>query len=288
MKPPDFLCIGAQKAGTTWLYNNLIGHPQVALPHFKELHYFDEIEAGIRRDIFSRLFDKHWKNGWWRDTFKYSMYWALKEKDMVKVAWLLKYFFAPRGMNWYASLFPSKAGTITGEFTPEYCLLNLKLIEEIRDRFPKMKVIFLLRNPVERDWSNIKMWHKRVNGVKDIKEVDREFLLRQAARQNELSSYAQTIDRWSRYVPNDQFFIGFYDDIVERPEELMQRISAFLGIDHVSTGLESKVFNKGLTGGPDPEISRILTSKYAAELQQLMSYFDGREREHIAKWMEPS
>ena len=38
---PDFLCIGAQKSGTTWLYHNLKQHPQVWLPPVKELHYFD-------------------------------------------------------------------------------------------------------------------------------------------------------------------------------------------------------------------------------------------------------
>lgn len=40
---PNFLCIGAQKSGTTWLYYNLKEHPQIWLPLYKEIHYFDEI-----------------------------------------------------------------------------------------------------------------------------------------------------------------------------------------------------------------------------------------------------
>jgi hypothetical protein len=39
---PDFLGIGAQKSGTTWLYENLRAHPQAFLPEPKELHYFDQ------------------------------------------------------------------------------------------------------------------------------------------------------------------------------------------------------------------------------------------------------
>ena len=39
---PDFLVVGAQKAGTTWLYRSLRTHPQVWMPREKELHYFDE------------------------------------------------------------------------------------------------------------------------------------------------------------------------------------------------------------------------------------------------------
>ncbi|WP_283179985.1 sulfotransferase [Gemmobacter sp. 24YEA27] len=38
---PGILCIGAQKAGTSWLHENLSLHPQVWVPPFKELHFFD-------------------------------------------------------------------------------------------------------------------------------------------------------------------------------------------------------------------------------------------------------
>ena len=39
---PNFLCIGAQRAGTTWLYDLLASHPEVYVPsRRKEVHYFD-------------------------------------------------------------------------------------------------------------------------------------------------------------------------------------------------------------------------------------------------------
>ena len=38
---PEFLGIGAQKSGTTWLYENLKKHPQLYLPKTKEIHFFD-------------------------------------------------------------------------------------------------------------------------------------------------------------------------------------------------------------------------------------------------------
>src|SRR3984957_2732032 len=40
---PDFLCIGAQKAGTTWLHKMLGQHPGAWLPPIKEIHYFDRL-----------------------------------------------------------------------------------------------------------------------------------------------------------------------------------------------------------------------------------------------------
>src|ERR1700758_1596004 len=40
---PDFLCVGAQKSGTSWLYRQLDLHPDFWIPPLKELHYFDEL-----------------------------------------------------------------------------------------------------------------------------------------------------------------------------------------------------------------------------------------------------
>lgn len=42
---PDFICIGMQKAGTTWLAANLSKHPAVWVPPIKEIHYFDEVHV---------------------------------------------------------------------------------------------------------------------------------------------------------------------------------------------------------------------------------------------------
>jgi hypothetical protein len=38
---PDFVCIGTQKSGTTWLYDNLLEHPSVCMPPVKEVRFFD-------------------------------------------------------------------------------------------------------------------------------------------------------------------------------------------------------------------------------------------------------
>ena len=49
---PDFLCVGAQKAGTSWLYRQLEPHPDFWMPPVKELHYFDQLswtKRGSRR-----------------------------------------------------------------------------------------------------------------------------------------------------------------------------------------------------------------------------------------------
>src|SRR5215471_4218872 len=58
---PDFLCVGAQKAGTSWLYQQLEPHPDFWMPPLKELHYLDLLNrtkrfhaprCGDERDVF--------------------------------------------------------------------------------------------------------------------------------------------------------------------------------------------------------------------------------------------
>ena len=52
---PDFIGIGAQKAGTTWLGHNLQLHPDVWMPRNRELHYFDDQINDLKNPI-SRLY----------------------------------------------------------------------------------------------------------------------------------------------------------------------------------------------------------------------------------------
>jgi len=47
-RKPDFLIIGAQKAGTSWLWDMLNQHPGTALPKIKEIHYFGSSELYAR------------------------------------------------------------------------------------------------------------------------------------------------------------------------------------------------------------------------------------------------
>ena len=49
MPLPLFLCIGAQKAGTSWLFQQLTEHPALWLPTLKELHFFDHLFVPTNR-----------------------------------------------------------------------------------------------------------------------------------------------------------------------------------------------------------------------------------------------
>src|SRR5215210_2387932 len=84
---PDFLVIGAQRAGTTWLHRVLRQHPKLWLPPVKELHYFDKL------DTMRTILDA-------------------KERRRVRLngllslnPWLFRFWLGKRGDAWYAELF---------------------------------------------------------------------------------------------------------------------------------------------------------------------------------------
>jgi hypothetical protein len=113
---PDFLIAGAQRCGTTSLYRMLVQHPAVVPPAFhKGIHYFDT--AGH----FARGFD------WYRGHFP------------------LNATIARRTARW-----GSRA--LTGEASPYYVFHPLAA-GRIAEALPHVKVIVLLRDPVERAYS---------------------------------------------------------------------------------------------------------------------------------------
>ena len=71
-----FLCIGAQKAGTTWLFINLQMHPEIWLQPVKEVHYLNCMYRG------KFVSWKNFRKKLWRESFFQSM-----RQDMVNYSY---------------------------------------------------------------------------------------------------------------------------------------------------------------------------------------------------------
>ena len=110
----NFLIAGAQKGGTTALFDYLAGFPDIAMPGTKELHFFD-CEA------------QDW------DAPDYAA---------------------------YHERFPNPAGRPCGEATPIYSYWPNSL-ERIATYNPAMRLILVLRDPVQRAWSHWRMEYAR-------------------------------------------------------------------------------------------------------------------------------
>ena len=139
MAMPDFIGIGAQKAGTTWLYDMLAQNPAIWLPPLKEVHFFDYLDAPqARRQRRAAHIEKV------ADRFERGKLDKGSEGDGAAKAAHLRSLLGDHMMTreWYGSIFdyPDAKGRITGEITPAYLELDEKGMAALAGMLPKTKM----------------------------------------------------------------------------------------------------------------------------------------------------
>ena len=231
---PDFLVIGAQKAGTTWLYENLRKHPGIWMPKEKELHYFDEkirLDASLGDKLRGeREIDRRWRRQVSRQLRGYREDFSPRRLPLKDLAWDLRYFLGTPDDKWYASLFEQGRGKITGETTPGYSILGARAVSHIYEIMPETRIIFMMRNPMERAWSQAMMGRSRGGPLSEVpdEKFRRDF---DSKRSRMYSNYLRTLNNWGTVFPKEQIFIGFLEDVHFYPTRLLRRVYRFLGAD---------------------------------------------------------
>jgi hypothetical protein len=222
LRYPDFLGIGAQKAGTTWLHLNLRRHPGVWLPPVKELQYFNEIYVTRHRRWMEPYRKKHGVRALTHHIGKVPQ----EKWDYRLIARLADIIATESSDEWYGSIFAlAQKRQICGEISPQYCLLPNEGIEHILRLSPSVKIVFSLRDPIERNWSQIRMISsKKASGVDLMRIAELPDVVQRA-------NYPALIARWSKYIPQDRMLILFMEDILAKPVELMSQVCKFLGVD---------------------------------------------------------
>ncbi|MGH7801951.1 MAG: sulfotransferase domain-containing protein [Thermodesulfobacteriota bacterium] len=276
---PDFLGIGAQKSGTAWLYENLRIHNEISMTPVKELNYFNETTP-IPNVI--RMF----KSKWMLSQLKWSVQRSLREKRNIQIGWFLRFYFLLRNDRWYSSLFSSDLGQKTGEVNPAYSILTENVVARIQHLMPNLRIIYLLRNPILRTWSQAAL-HFRIRGRKLENVRDEElfetFGLDWVSRH---SYYLRNLEKWEKFYSENQIFIGFFDQLSENPRDLLRNIYNFLEVDSSQNVIPDSADRK-MNSGKYPEIpirfSGYLAHKYYDQIKQLHTRFANR---YTADWLE--
>jgi hypothetical protein len=272
---PDFLGVGAQKAGTTWLYRNLQAHPEIWMPPIKELHYFDE-KTRLEGGLISRLRGDHPADVRWRRQFRARFRHPLERLTSRDLSWDLKYFFGKPGTGWYASLFKPGRGRVKGEMTPDYAVLEKEGVARVHELMPDAKIIFMMRNPVERPWSVTTMGLRiRGRSMEDmtIRNFRRQF---DRGRVRRMTDYLRTLDSWSAFYPEERIFAGFLEDIHFFPEETLRSLYRFLGIDpSAARGAITQKIHPGSVSEMPMRLAIYLARSYLEETEHLEERFGG-------------
>lgn len=250
---PDFIIIGAQKCGTTSLYNYLIQHPCIFPAFRKELNFFD---IGFQRG-----------NLWYRSYFPTAFYKTYKERIYNQ-------------------------NTITGEATPQY-LFHPLAAERIAQTLPNAKFIVLLRNPVTRAFSHFNHMKVRGFESLSFEEaLERESSIMKAElekiNQNRCyhctdflnhsyvsrGIYIDQLKRWMIFFPREQFLFIKYEDFTTDPATSFRDALNFLGLPEWELSNYSS-FNSGkYSSSLNLETKKYLMDFFEPYNQRLYEFLD--------------
>jgi len=285
---PDFLVIGAQKSATTWLYYCLRKHPQIYLPPEKEIHYFDRsteypspsllaVSSPFKRYSFKEFLVK----------LKAVIKKYLKSGNLNKFLWELKFNFGYYNDRWYVSLFKNKKrNQKCGEVTPSYSILKINDIKRVYKLNPNLKIILLLRNPIERSWSAFLM--DLLQQGKEYKDINdkRALSFFKSEANTKRGDYLTIINNWTSIFPKEQLYIGFFEDVKNNPKKLLIEIFRHI---RVSSKIDwSKVpFNKKIHAMKRAEISeKCYQFLYDMNYEKIQSLYKKLGNPIIKEWIK--
>lgn len=233
-----FLGIGAQKAGTSWLYQQLRQHPELEFPHGKEVHFWNT------------------------------------PHDAKGVAVYLNFFAQTRA--------------VAGEITPAYGILPPEDIANIYALAPWLRLIYLIRNPIERAWSAAKM-DCNFAGMSLDEAGEGWFIDHFRSEGSQLrGDYRRCLHNWLSVFPAQQLLVLRFEQIKQAPEELLNRCFTHLGVstldpvDLARLGCRERVFASDPRPLP-PALLAELQSLYGDPIAQLAADFDL----DLSAWLVP-
>jgi hypothetical protein len=272
---PDFIGIGAQKAGTTWLHRNLQAHPEIWMPKEKELHYFNKRinePSGLSKMLGDTTEARHW-----RKRVQKRLHRQKERLSPREALWDLKYYLQTPNDEWYASLFKPGEDKTAGEITPAYSMLDRDMVSRVHGLMPNAKIIFFMRNPLERAWSQAVMHFNSLNGY-EIEQVPADKLRRHFDRSGSRvrTDYLRTLANWGSLYPEDQIFVGFLEDIYFLPMDLLRSVFSFLSVDSSfePPGVDQRIHSRS-AGEVPLEHMVYLAHSYHDELTRLAERFGG-------------
>ena len=232
-EPTVLYCVGATKAGTSWLYRHLSQHPDCHLRSIKELHYFDMIEAGSQRRMTKRLRERILllksaiADGDTRPTLQRQLRDAEAWLDLIArpeadIPAYVAYLTAGRGER-----------SVVADITPAYALLPEARLKQMQDAAPRTRFLYLLRDPVSRLWSQARMLAtRRADDMADFPARAAQMLdgMLDAIRRGlpDREDYVGAITRLRAAIAPDRLMILLQDEMMSAPG--LSRLHGFLGI----------------------------------------------------------
>lgn len=225
------LGVGAQKAGTTWLSNYLSSHPNAKMGFMKEYHIFDalymshysEIRKKFLQQRILRVLNPH-------------------EKPTNQDLKLLN-FLGNEGayFNFFKKQLEKDSCLLTGDITPSYAGLPIEALKVIKEKLTKrqmnVRVVFIMRDPVERCISAMKMnLDKSGKTLEEFSEFNDLYKSPDFAFR---TNYQQTIENIEAVFSQEEIAYFFYEDLFN--DKNVKKLCKFLDIPFVKPDYDKKI-----------------------------------------------
>lgn len=282
MKKTFLLGVGAQKAGTTWVYKYLLNHPECAVGRIKEMASLGSIFDG--GNSFDRRISKiaQLKKALGNAALRVQLDKVTLEStdDLLdKIQHVTADYDWSSYLYYYATQFEQQPeAKLTADITPEYGLMSEQALARAKTALEKagyqIKVLFLMREPVERCYSALRMAYRRrlKAGVPMLEMPDVNF----ATHAIEPWAYERTC--YEKILPKIESVFSPEDRYIAFSETLfnaqsVQNLCEFLGIAFVPTN-----FRKRLNKSPR------LVEPSVAEWAQVRDYYQATYKYCAAKF----
>lgn len=226
--------VGAQKAGTTWLYNYLSRHPQCAMSRIKEMHFWNE-RFLPGDDALARRYYGNWLmriSSRIKEGFTPSAGSVDVAKDLIERAGMVGDPTA------YRRYFDSRVGEarVTGEISPAYSRLSIEHFREMRTCHPDLRPIFVLRDPVDRFWAAM-----RSIAQNEKRSADAALIAERLSKPAHLErgAYHRTALNLEDVFGRDGVLLLYYEDLFTDPG--IERVCDFLGLDRQPADFRTRI-----------------------------------------------
>ncbi len=249
--PTLLFCVGATKAGTSWLYRMLHDHPECSLREVKEVHYWDTMDAANRSSVVSGMTGR-------RDELRRKREFAKSSGNAKWEANLKRNLRAYRGL--LSMLTGERAGhqayrdwlmenaddstRLVADMTPAYSLLSEKELADMIAVQDNVKVVYLIRDPLDRLWSHVRMVSKRQDGADNVAETAPRRISRLIEGEGnrdilDRGDYRVVIEKLRAVVPAEDLMVLYTEEMLT--EAGWEKLCAFLDISATGFDTERKV-----------------------------------------------
>jgi len=249
------------------------------MPPLKELHYFDHLYCKSSR-IWSRW---HVKQGVSRLLKQHAVHYE-SNIDFVYVRYLVTIVTEPMFTEvWYENIFqrPAAKGKIIGDITPEYCAISDEGIRYVQQLLGDVKLIWLVRDPVERALSQVRMNAER-RGVSGELSVAQWLEIAETEEVLNRGDYKAFMPRWERVFGRDRLLYLPFKQIAEQPTQVLKAVEDFIGAENW-TGYpapDKKVHATQEFAVPE-QVSTFFQAEFRPQYEFLKDHFDTEFLDHL-------